>query len=119
MPRTEAAERRDEEIRQIEKYLEEVALPKGLTEKQAKRFVRKASDFFASGGKLWRRGGGGNPKRVIMDLTRRREILKEAHDDLGHKGVYSVRMRLLERFWWPYLEYDVKWYVGTCHQCQL
>jgi len=26
---------------------------------------------------------------------------------------------LLDCFWWPALETDVKWYVQTCHQCQI
>ncbi len=26
---------------------------------------------------------------------------------------------LLDRFWWLSLDGNVKWYVGTCHQCQL
>ncbi|EPS95128.1 hypothetical protein FOMPIDRAFT_1087130, partial [Fomitopsis schrenkii] len=103
----------------IQRYLEDVELPKDLSEKQVKRFVRKASDFFIRGGRLWRRGSGGNAKRVIMDLEWRLSLLKEAHNDLGHKGVYSVRVRLLEHFWWPYLEYDVKWYMSTCYDCQV
>jgi hypothetical protein len=28
-------------------------------------------------------------------------------------------MQLLERFWWPFLDQDVKWFVQTCHQCQV
>ena len=40
---------------------------------------------------MWRRGRDGMPKRVITDRRRRMELLKEAHDDLGHKGVYTVR----------------------------
>ncbi|EPS93776.1 hypothetical protein FOMPIDRAFT_1087002, partial [Fomitopsis schrenkii] len=81
-------------------YLEDVELPKDLLEKQVKQFVRKASDFFIRGRRLWRQGSGGNAKRVIMDLKQRLLLLKEAHNDLGHKGVYSVRVRLLECFWW-------------------
>ncbi|KIO04377.1 hypothetical protein M404DRAFT_39546, partial [Pisolithus tinctorius Marx 270] len=46
-------------------------------------------------------------------------LIKEAHDNLGHKGVFMVRTRLLLRFWWPLLVEDVKWYVRTCHKCQI
>jgi len=42
-----------------------------------------------------------------------------AHNKLSHKGFYSTRRNLLDRFWWPALETDVKWYVQTCHQCQI
>jgi len=46
-------------------------------------------------------------------------LIKEAHNDLGHKGVFTVRTRLLLRFWWPMLVDDVKWFVRTCHECQI
>ncbi|KIN93443.1 hypothetical protein M404DRAFT_38804, partial [Pisolithus tinctorius Marx 270] len=46
-------------------------------------------------------------------------LIKEAHDDLGHKGVFMVHTCLLLRFWWPLLVEDVKWYVRTCHKCQI
>ncbi|KAG6326857.1 hypothetical protein ID866_12232 [Astraeus odoratus] len=41
------------------------------------------------------------------------------HDELGHKGVFSVCACLLTHFWWPMLEQDIKWYVWTCHKCQI
>jgi hypothetical protein len=47
------------------------------------------------------------------------ELLKEVHDILGHRKIYAVRMQLLECFWWPFLDQDVKWFVQTCHQCQV
>ena len=41
------------------------------------------------------------------------------HDSLGHKGVFSVWMCLLLHFWWPMLVNNVKWYIQTCHKCQI
>jgi len=49
----------------------------------------------------------------------RHALVRDAHDKLGHKGFYSTRRALLDRFWWPALKSDVKWYVQTCHQCQI
>ncbi|KAG2338267.1 hypothetical protein BDR05DRAFT_848467, partial [Suillus weaverae] len=46
-------------------------------------------------------------------------ILKEAHDDLGHKGIYTICMQLLLRFWWLMIINDIKWYTRTCHECQV
>jgi hypothetical protein len=67
---------------------------------------------------LWRRDPHGRHKLVVTEAKRYR-LIKEAHDDLGHKGVYTVRTRLLLRFWWPMLIDDVKWYIRTCHECQI
>jgi len=55
---------------------------------------------------------------VVPESCRYR-ILKEAHNDLGHKGVYSICARLLLRFWWPMIIKDIKWYNKTCHECQI
>ena len=46
-------------------------------------------------------------------------LIRDAHDKLGHKGFYSTRRTLLDRFWWPSLEQNVKWFVDTCHECQI
>ena len=80
IPRTEAAEKRDLELDEIKAYLEELELPKGMDERGTKRFLRKASDFYIGGGKLWRRGRDGMPKRVITD--RRRRIIRKNLNDL-------------------------------------
>lgn len=45
--------------------------------------------------------------------------MRNVHDKLRHKGFYSMCRILLNCFWWPALETDVKWYVKTCHQCQI
>ena len=44
--------------------------------------------------------------------------MKQAHNDLEHKGMFTVKARLSERFWWPDMEEDIKWFVRTCHECQ-
>ncbi len=54
-----------------------------------------------------------------MPPSQRLAIVRAVHDDLGHKGVYSTRRTLTDHFWWPSLDHDVKWYINTCHQCQL
>ncbi|KAJ3503401.1 hypothetical protein NMY22_g18261 [Coprinellus aureogranulatus] len=46
-------------------------------------------------------------------------ILKEMHDNTGHHGVYSTRRLVLDRFWWPAVHDDLRWYIKTCHECQL
>jgi hypothetical protein len=50
---------------------------------------------------------------------KRYELLKEVHDILGHKKIYAMWMQLLERFWWLFLDQDIKWFIQMCHQCQV
>jgi len=45
-------------------------------------------------------------------------VIVEAHDHAGHRGIYAMWGAVSERFWWPTLESDVKWYKDTCHECQ-
>ena len=74
--------------------------------------------FFLLHGSLWHREPHGCHQLVVPEHHHFR-LIKEAHDDLGHKGVFTVRTRLLLHFWWLMLVEDVKWFVRTCHKCQL
>ena len=55
----------------------------------------------------------------IPEAPDRLPIIQYAHDNLGHKGVFSTTRNILVRFWWPFLNDDVKWYTKTCHECQI
>jgi hypothetical protein len=80
--------------------------------------MQYSSGFSFSNGKLWHRDTHRRHKIVVLK-EKRYELLKEVHHILGHKKIYSVWIQLLERFWWPFLDQDVKWFVQTCHQCQV
>jgi hypothetical protein len=80
--------------------------------------MQYSSGFFFSNGKLWRRDTHRKHK-IVVPKGKRYKLLKEVHDTLGHKKIYVMRMQLLEHFWWPFLDQDVKWFVQTCHQCQV
>jgi hypothetical protein len=57
--------------------------------------------------------------KIVVPKEKRYELLKEVHEILGHKKIYTVWLQLLERFWWPFLDQDVKWFVHTCHHRQM
>jgi hypothetical protein len=90
----------------------------GLSDSDFCKFMQYGSGFFLSNGKLWRRDMHGRHK-IVVPKEKRYELLKEVHDILGHKKIYAVQMQLLEQFWWPFLDQDIKWFVQTCHQCQV
>jgi hypothetical protein len=69
-------------------------------------------------GQLWRCSNKSCHQLVIFPFQHL-SLVHAAHDNLGHKGVYSTRRFLLDCFWWPSLDSDVKWFVETCHKCQL
>ncbi|KAJ6595925.1 hypothetical protein B0H10DRAFT_1828866, partial [Mycena sp. CBHHK59/15] len=45
--------------------------------------------------------------------------LQQIHNDLGHKAYFICKKRLTDRFWWPMMDQDLRWYLNTCHECQL
>jgi hypothetical protein len=108
----------DEEIKHIHHYLTTLQQPDQLDDTARVRLLKRAKQFFLVDGRLWRRQAQGRHQLYIPSHLRM-TIIHDAHDHLGHKGFYSTRRALLDRFWWPSLEHDVKWYINTCHQCQL
>lgn len=118
IPRSARALAQDAKLEVVRAFLQHFQRPDGLSDSQFLAFVRYSSKFFVKGETLWRRHPDGHHK-VVIAPDRRLQLIKTAHDDYGHKGVYSVRVRLAERFWWPMLDEDAKWYVQTCHDCQL
>ena len=55
---------------------------------------------------------------MVLAPSRRLPIMEQAHDRLGHKGVFATMAHISEQFWWPFMHDDIKWYVQTCHLCQ-
>jgi hypothetical protein len=57
--------------------------------------MQYSSGFFFSTGKLWRHNIHRKHK-IVVPKERRYELLKEVHDILGHKKIYTVWMQLVE-----------------------
>ncbi|KAG2739305.1 hypothetical protein P692DRAFT_20756330, partial [Suillus brevipes Sb2] len=92
IPRSEAAQAIDASLILTQHFL--ITLKKTTRERPADLsdhefavFVNYAARFFVLEGKLWHREPHGR-HQLVVQLHKRLRILKEAHDDLGHKGVY-------------------------------
>ncbi|RXW12346.1 hypothetical protein EST38_g13510 [Candolleomyces aberdarensis] len=118
VPRSEKAIAKDQRLRDVGNYLSTLSRPVGLTGEGFAKFLRFALNFFVLDGRLFRKERNGRHQLVIPQ-SRRLSLIQQAHDELGHKGVFTVSTRLLTRFWWPHLLEDVKWWVRTCHECQV
>lgn len=118
IPRKPQAVDRDERLQVVRQYLVNQRRPDGFSDAQLRALISYASRFFVQNDSLWRRRPDGRHQKVIPP-PKRLALIAEAHDNFGHKGVFAVRAQLIRRFWWPFLEDDVKWYVRTCHQCQV
>ena len=49
------------------------------------------------------------------------EALSDAHGNLlvGHDGIYKMKERLLQCFYWPGMDADIAAHLKSCHRCQL
>ena len=74
--------------------------------------------FITPNGRLFRRVRDRDPQ-LVPEPEDRLRLIEYAHDRLGHKGVYATARNILVRFWWPHLSSDVRWYIRTCHECQV
>ena len=118
IPRSAKAITREAQIRLIQGFLDTRLRPADLSNAEFQFFVNSATKFFVLHDSLWRREPHGRHQLVVPE-HRQYGLIKEAHDDLGHKGVFTVHTCLLLRFWWPILVDDMKWFVQTCHKCQI
>ena len=117
IPRTVAAQKEDARLPLVRQFLQDLKRPADLSDKEYQSFMRYCLRFFLQHEKLWRKDANGLHK-VVVDQPRRVRILQECHDDVGHKGFDATRALILERFWWPHVHEDIKWYLQTCHLCQ-
>ncbi|GBE84319.1 hypothetical protein SCP_0602970 [Sparassis crispa] len=118
IPRTTKAMATNARVLKVRDFLRDPEVAMSVPIKEHRQFLRYASDFFLRDGNLWQKDPSSRHK-LFVDEERRYMLIRQAHDDLGHKGIFTVRTRLLERFWWPLLDQDVRWYMGTCHECQV
>jgi len=117
VPRSEKAEEDEKRLGLVKDFLGDLQRPPTLTDKKYHIFVRYCMRFFWRNGKLWRKDARGEHK-LVMEKDRRIDVLQECHDAIGHKGFYATRALIQERFWWPYMHNDIKWFVQTCKLCQ-
>ena len=117
-PSSDKSRDAEAEMMKTQHYLETLRKPLDLNGDDWEKFFRRTKRYYLLDGRLWRHNPTGRDQ-LFISPSQRLAIVRAVHDDLGHKGIYSTRRTLLDRFWWPSLDQDVKWYINTCHQCQL
>lgn len=57
--------------------------------------------------------------KLVVPTANRKDILQECHDGplAAHLGIYKTLARVTERYYWPGLNKDVRYYVKTCKTC--
>ena len=108
----------DELIPHVEKWLSNRKYrPSEFTDKQYERLLRLGNRFLLFEGRIYRRGIEGQ-HRLYVPKEQRTYMMTAAHDHNGHRGFFSTKALLTQRFWWPEMERDINRFVKTCHPCQ-
>ena len=102
------------------RYLETLERPAGLTDAQYQQLRKKSRDFFVRDGLLFKRGRkrGLPPRRVVNLESQRTEIIRELHDEIGHRGKQATFEHVSRRYQWKGLYDDVAKYIRSCEECQ-
>ena len=97
VPRSERARMADSNLERVREWLDTLERPPGIAEDAYTRFVRYAQRFFVQGDKLWKKDAQGK-HRVVLSEDRRVAVMKQAHDELGHRGNYATLSHIATRF---------------------
>ena len=116
--RSPKSQQRDGRLFMIKSFLATPQRPSELSDKDYEQLIRQAKEYYLTGDKLFRKSREGGAQ-LVPSPEQRLRLIRYAHDDLGHKGVFATTRNLLLRFWWPGLNQDVQWFIKTCHECQV
>jgi hypothetical protein len=117
-PRTVVAQLAEDRLVLVRDWLLTLVRPTDMSDSDFAGFVRYAMSFFVAVDRLWRKDPQGR-HQIVAPKSSRLQIIRQAHDDVGHKGFYATNGLISLRFWWPNIRADIAWFVKTCHICQL
>lgn len=119
IPCSKQAEHVDSRLDSVWEYLTSLQRPEGLSDDQYTGFICYCLNFFVDeSSHLWRKDVQGC-HRLVIPKACQISVIRKCHDQMSHKGIWATTALIQERFWWPKLNGDVKWFLQTCHLCQL
>ena len=81
-------------------YLRTFQVPKSIN--KGKSFIQTTRKYFLYEDMLWRQtGDNAIPHQVILDTRHREEIVRQAHEDSGHRGRDPTYKKILDFYFWP------------------
>lgn len=63
---------------------------------------------------------GGQKKKsklLVLPTNKRSDVLRCAHDQMGHFAFKKVYQLVTQNFWWPKIKQDIKSYCDSCIEC--
>lgn len=110
---------KDETMQRIRDFLLTHQFPSDISPSTKQKLKNQSKKFLIKSKELYKKRGLNSPVKAIFSLSRRLDILREAHEQLGHRGEYAVMQMLKQRFYWPTMWRDAQHHVRSCHECQI
>jgi hypothetical protein len=98
IPRNDHQNKANLKLNLVVALLRDTYRPTGMIDQDFKRLICFAQDFFLKGNVLWHKSIHGHHK-VVIPPAQCLSLITQAHDYVGHHGVYPVQSHLIERFW--------------------
>ena len=109
----------EESLQRVGEYLETMQRPAGMPDGEFKRFKGFAVKFLLREGVLYRRAKMGMPpRRVLGNVKDKEEVLRQLHDESGHRGRDGTYKKPWLRYYWDGLYRDIDRYIGSCEEFQ-
>jgi RNase H-like domain found in reverse transcriptase/Integrase zinc binding domain/Reverse transcriptase (RNA-dependent DNA polymerase) len=90
-----------------------------ISERELDRKIQtKTHSYTFEGDRIFCSGPLGNRRRVVLKAADRRNIMSQAHSELGHRGREATYAAVARRHFWPGMYQDVKAFVAGCDTCQ-
>lgn len=104
----------------IGEYLTTLRRAEGMSDQDFNRIRKKSKQFLVRDGHLFKiaRKGGMAPRRVICISERQEQIIRELHDDIGHRGDLATFRHVSRRYQWKGMYEMVSKFVRSCGECQ-
>jgi len=108
------------EFEDIIGYLTERRYPAGMSREEKMVFQTKVAPFTLIRGVLFRMGPDDRLRRCLEN-PERKQVVRALHS--GPSGGHFAAVTTINRirssgYWWPYINRDVKDFIGRCDQCQ-
>ena len=117
IPCTPEADAADHHLDLVVHVLQSASHLKQVIESEWHCLISYALHFFLHADNLWCKNAHREHK-IVIPPGRCLKLLTQAHNEVGHHGMYATCMHLVECFRWPHMSTDVKWFTDSCHICQ-
>lgn len=119
----------EQKLREVKSFLKNTKPPanvrllsgqthSAIQERKLKAFIQYVVQFFLRNQQLMQKYHS-NQHWVVPDKSKRVKLVQAVHNQIGHHGIYATHKKLVKYFWWLQIDSNIKWFVWTCHQCQL